>query len=119
MGVIISSALIDQFGERERERELRDGEGWRVELDLLVYMHNCLRTVHTLYIIYTTGWMIADPLCSMFIAVLIIVRYIQHYGLCGCKASADVICVLYYVVQYNSSDEGLTGRANAKKPFFP
>ena len=75
MGVIISSALIDQFGERERERELRDGEGWRVELDLLAQL-----STYSTYSVYyiSAGWMIADPLCSMFIAVLIIVRYIQH-----------------------------------------
>ena len=50
------------------------------------------------------------PICSMFITVLIIIRYI---------ASADVICVLYSVVLYYSPDEGLTGCANAKKPSFP
>lgn len=49
VGVIISSALIHQFG--------------------MIY-----QSCHNYYIITYLGWMLADPICSMFIAILILIR---------------------------------------------
>ena len=63
IGVIISSILIQSFGE--------------IPLLALPPPPSLVSplTITTLTITTLTGWMLADPLCSMFIAVLIMLRY--------------------------------------------
>ena len=57
VGVIISSILIQTLGEKSPS-----------SFSLTTLIH--------ISITILTGWMLADPLCSMFIAVLIMLRYI-------------------------------------------
>ena len=86
-----------------------------------------------------SGWMIADPICSMFIAILIIMRYIycifMHFLciICMTIVILPALCLLWicvytrdlyewfievFSIQYNPSDEGVAGNSDAEESEF-
>ena len=64
VGVIISSALIHQFGR----------SGAKAMATVSSICHCIFFLLLLSLFLPVAGWMVADPLCSMFIAILIMMR---------------------------------------------
>ena len=45
-------------------------------------------------LIQNFGWMLADPVCSMFIAILIMMRYVDDQGGGGGSVLIDLGCIV-------------------------
>ena len=79
VGVIVSSALIQTFGKNLHTPP---------PTPLLPPTHALFLHDAPIPFPFHKGWMMADPLCSMFIAVLIMLRYVQSWC-----AEIEVLCL--------------------------